>query len=113
MSGARGIPDATVARLPVYHRVLAGLAEAGTATVSSDELAAACGMEPATLKATVDRFNTFARAGKDDDFGRGERFVREPIPRGEFEEIVAQAERWGLDDFMKEKRFEKLVFAAG
>jgi hypothetical protein len=46
-------------------------------------------------------------------FGRGERFVREPIPRGEFEEIVAQAERWGLDDFMKEKRFEKLVFAAG
>ena len=45
-------------------------------------------------------------------FGRGERFVHEPIPRAEFDEIVAQAERWGLDDFMKEKSFEKLVFAA-
>ena len=28
-------------------------------------------MEPATLRATVDRFNAFARAGVDDDFGRG------------------------------------------
>lgn len=45
-------------------------------------------------------------------FGRGERFVHEPIPRAEFDEIIAQAERWGLDDFMKEKSFEKLVFAA-
>ncbi len=45
-------------------------------------------------------------------FGRGERFVKKPIPRAEFDEIVAQAERWGLDDHMKEKSFEKLVFAA-
>ena len=45
-------------------------------------------------------------------FGRGERFVHEPIARAEFDEIIAQAERWGLDDFMKEKSFEKLVFAA-
>lgn len=28
-------------------------------------------MEPATLRATVDRFNAFARAGVDDDYGRG------------------------------------------
>ncbi|MHA6513322.1 FAD-binding protein [Tessaracoccus sp. Z1128] len=28
-------------------------------------------MEPAKLRATVDRFNAFARAGVDDDFGRG------------------------------------------
>lgn len=43
-------------------------------------------------------------------FGRGEKFVHAPIPRAEIDEIIGQAERWGLDDFMKEKSFEKLVF---
>ncbi len=38
-----------------------------------DELARACGMDPATLVSTVERFNGFARAGKDDDFHRGDR----------------------------------------
>lgn len=35
------------------------------------ELAAACGLDPATLSATVERFNGFARAGVDADFRRG------------------------------------------
>ena len=43
-------------------------------------------------------------------FGRGERFVREPIPRSEFAETFAQVERWGLDQFAKERRFEALAF---
>jgi 3-oxosteroid 1-dehydrogenase len=34
-------------------------------------LAAACGMDPTKLKATVERFNVFARSGKDEDFNRG------------------------------------------
>ena len=34
-------------------------------------LAAALGMDPARLQATIDRFNGFARAGVDGDFGRG------------------------------------------
>jgi 3-oxosteroid 1-dehydrogenase len=38
-----------------------------------EELAQQCGLDPATLKATVDRFNTGARAGRDDDFKRGAR----------------------------------------
>jgi 3-oxosteroid 1-dehydrogenase len=37
------------------------------------ELAANLGMNPATLHQTVARFNAFAHAGKDDDFGRGDR----------------------------------------
>ena len=38
---ARGIPEATVARLPVYLRALVALTERGIATCSSEELAAA------------------------------------------------------------------------
>jgi NitT/TauT family transport system substrate-binding protein len=44
-------------------------------------------------------------------FGRGERFVYQPLPRAEFDEIVRQVERWGLDDFMKDRSMEKLVYA--
>lgn len=35
-------------------------------------LAAQCGLDPAALRATVDRFNGFARDGVDQDFQRGE-----------------------------------------
>ncbi|BAL86962.1 putative FAD-dependent oxidoreductase [Actinoplanes missouriensis 431] len=36
-----------------------------------EDLAGLLGMEPARLRATVERFNTFARSGVDADFGRG------------------------------------------
>jgi hypothetical protein len=43
-------------------------------------------------------------------FTRGERFVFEPIPRAEFDETLAQVERWHLDQFLKEKSFDKLAY---
>ena len=44
------IPEATVARLAVYLRVLTGLVDSGRGTVSSGELAAAAGVNPAGLR---------------------------------------------------------------
>jgi redox-sensing transcriptional repressor len=44
------IPEATVARLAVYLRVLSGLAEGGRSNVSSGELASAAGVNPAGLR---------------------------------------------------------------
>ncbi|MDE3168830.1 MAG: ABC transporter substrate-binding protein [Acidobacteriota bacterium] len=45
-------------------------------------------------------------------FGRGERFVYKPIPREEFAEVFDQVKRWGLDDYLKERSFEKLAAQA-
>jgi len=42
-------------------------------------------------------------------FSRGERFVYEPVPRAEFDEIMQQVERWGLDQHLKERKFDKLI----
>ncbi|SFD86554.1 redox-sensing transcriptional repressor Rex [Blastococcus tunisiensis] len=46
----RTIPEATVARLAVYLRVLTALGDGGRSTVSSGELAAAAGVNPAGLR---------------------------------------------------------------
>jgi NitT/TauT family transport system substrate-binding protein len=42
-------------------------------------------------------------------FGRGERFVYRPIPRSEFDEVLEQVKRWGLDQYLKDKTFEHLA----
>jgi NitT/TauT family transport system substrate-binding protein len=43
-------------------------------------------------------------------FTRGERFVYKPIPRQEFDETLEQVKRWELDQYLKEKSFEKLTY---
>ncbi|HVQ61486.1 MAG TPA: hypothetical protein VMS53_05330, partial [Burkholderiales bacterium] len=45
-------------------------------------------------------------------FTRGERFVYEPIPQSEFDETLAQVKRWDLDQYLKERKFESLVYRA-
>jgi ABC-type nitrate/sulfonate/bicarbonate transport system substrate-binding protein len=45
-------------------------------------------------------------------FGRGERFVYKRLPQEEFDETLAQVKRWGLDQHLKERSFEKLVVNA-
>jgi hypothetical protein len=42
-------------------------------------------------------------------FWRGERFVYKTIPRTEFDEVFHQVKRWGLDQYVQERSFEKLV----
>jgi ABC-type nitrate/sulfonate/bicarbonate transport system substrate-binding protein len=43
-------------------------------------------------------------------FTRGERFVYQPIARKEFEETLEQVKRWNLDQYLKERSFENLVY---
>jgi redox-sensing transcriptional repressor len=58
-----GISEATVARLPVYLRVLTSLAEGGVATVSSDVLAGAAGVGPAKLRKDLSHLGSYGTRG--------------------------------------------------
>lgn len=60
---ARGIPAATVARLPVYLRVLRGLLERSVATVSSEELALASGVGSAKLRKDLSCLGSYGIRG--------------------------------------------------
>jgi redox-sensing transcriptional repressor len=60
---AKGIPEATVARLPVYLRALQGLKERGVATVSSEELAAAAGVNSAKLRKDLSHLGSYGTRG--------------------------------------------------
>src|ERR1700734_3361434 len=58
-----GIPEATVARLPIYLRALYALADRGIATVSSEELAAAAGVNSAKLRKDLSHLGSYGTRG--------------------------------------------------
>ncbi|MGA8846674.1 MAG: redox-sensing transcriptional repressor Rex [Nocardioides sp.] len=60
---ARDIPEATVARLPVYLRALNTLAEASTRTCSSEDLAAAAGVNSAKLRKDLSYLGSYGTRG--------------------------------------------------
>ncbi|HEY6491746.1 MAG TPA: redox-sensing transcriptional repressor Rex [Trebonia sp.] len=60
---AGGIPEATVARLPVYLRALYALAERGVTTVASDELARSTGVNSAKLRKDLSHLGSYGIRG--------------------------------------------------
>ena len=63
MKGSRGIPEATVARLPVYLRALAHLADGGSETISSDALAVAAGVNSAKVRKDLSHLGSYGTRG--------------------------------------------------
>jgi redox-sensing transcriptional repressor len=57
------IPEATVARLPVYLRALNSLVDAGTTTCSSEELAGAAGVNSAKLRKDLSHLGSYGTRG--------------------------------------------------
>jgi redox-sensing transcriptional repressor len=60
---ARRIPEATVARLPVYLRSLLGLAEEKTSTVSSERLAELAGVNAAKVRKDLSYLGSYGTRG--------------------------------------------------
>ena len=59
----RRIPEATVLRLPIYQRILAELARAGTTTVSSEQLAALARVNAAKVRKDLSLLGSFGTRG--------------------------------------------------
>lgn len=57
------VPDATVARLPVYLRALHALADSGRTTVSSEALASAVGVGSAKLRKDLSHLGSYGTRG--------------------------------------------------
>lgn len=61
--GRSTVPDATVARLPLYLRVLTTLGDEGVSTVSSDTLAAAAGVTSAKVRKDLSHLGSYGTRG--------------------------------------------------
>jgi redox-sensing transcriptional repressor len=60
---AKSIPEAAVARLAVYLRVLSALSEQGATTVSSEELSSAAGVNSAKLRKDLSYLGSYGTRG--------------------------------------------------
>jgi len=60
---ARRIPEATVARLPVYLRILSERFDAGVTTISSDELAEFAGLNAAKVRKDLSYLGSYGTRG--------------------------------------------------
>ena len=63
VTARRGIPEATVARLPGYLRALTSLARDGIASVSSEELASAAGVSSVMLRKDLSHLGSYGVRG--------------------------------------------------
>ena len=62
-SSQQGIPEATIARLPLYLRALNALADRDIASVSSEELAVAAGVNSAKLRKDLSHLGSYGTRG--------------------------------------------------
>jgi redox-sensing transcriptional repressor len=58
-----GVPEATVARLPIYLRALMSMAQVGVETVSSEDLATAAGVGSAKLRKDLSHLGSYGTRG--------------------------------------------------
>jgi redox-sensing transcriptional repressor len=63
MAGVRRIPEATVARLPIYLRALAEVSAAGVDTVSSERLAQLAGVNAAKVRKDLSYLGSYGTRG--------------------------------------------------
>jgi len=63
MTGARRIPEATVARLPVYLRALAEASGEGVVTISSERLAELAGVNAAKVRKDLSHLGSYGTRG--------------------------------------------------
>src|SRR5699024_9138045 len=59
----RGIPEATVARLPIYLRALMSMADDGQRTASSEQLASVAGVNSAKLRKDLSYLGSYGTRG--------------------------------------------------
>jgi redox-sensing transcriptional repressor len=67
---SRAVPEAAVARLAVYLRVLTSMIEQGVTTMSSEELASAAGVNSATLRKDLSYVGSYGTRGVGYDTAR-------------------------------------------
>lgn len=72
---ARGVPDATVARLPLYHEALGRLFAGRVEVVSSTALAEAAGVSPSQLRRDLSCLGTYGTRGVGYDVARLQRQI--------------------------------------